>query len=612
MARWLRSISVRGWVLAAAVVLTSVLAGLYAASPAPPRTLVLLVPNEAALEQPVAQAWIDAAREEGLPLQAMTDDAFMRYSGNRDSIAGVILPDIVHKAASDLLVSQLHSYVTAGGRLMIAYDAAVLDTHTGGYAPGQSRLSRLAGVRYAMYDDLRDLTIGSGPVYGNPDAEKELGLQPGKLDYKYSSVPGLGEMTTYGYVKLQHSYFRTGVKSGVHPIMTTAQGDVVVGRNRFGKGEVLFSNLPLGYLKTRTDAYMLHRLLWHFGVEMAQLPRLSAVPNGEGGLVLNLHIDSSAAQAPLLQLEQWGWFKTGPFSMHVTAGPDTYEPEDKLGLDLNNNPVMQEFLRRQAALGHEMGNHGGWNHDIYGGLVTEGNRTEFEPWLDYNNNAMVKALGKPMRTYSAPEGNQPVWATKWLERNGFKAYYTTADTGLGPTRTYYEGQRPDPKLWAFPVSNYLKIATFEELDDPKQARSFTGGDIASFLIKLANYAADNRVSRLFYFHPPAAPRYTAVMEGLMAEAKRLAAQGRFRWYTMERLADFMTRREQVRWRVERDGRKLTLRADSQQGLKELTWVFPVSAGSQVEVKKGKAQARKQGNEWVVTAGDTRELVVVLH
>ncbi|MBA2676654.1 polysaccharide deacetylase family protein [Ramlibacter sp.] len=607
----LRSIPARWWVLAVAVVLTSVLAGLYAAAPAPPRTLVLLVPDSAALQQPVAQAWIDAAREEGLPLETMTDDAFMRYSGNRDSIAGVILPDIVHKVASELLISQLHSYVKTGGRLMIAYDAAVLDTHTGGYSAGQSRLSRLAGVRYAMYDDLRDLTIGSGPVYGNHDTEKELGMQPGKLDFKYSSVPGMGEMTTYGYVKLQHSYFRTGTRYGARTVMATQQGDVVVGRNQYGDGEVLLVNLPLGYLKTRTDGYMLHRMLWHFAVDVAQLPRLAPVPRGEGGLVLNLHIDSNAAQAPLLQLEQWDWFKTGPFSMHVTAGPDTYEPGDKLGMDLDHNPVMQEFLHRQAALGHEVGNHGGWNHDIFGGLATETNRADYEPWLDANNRSVAQAVGKPVRAYSAPEGNQPVWSTKWLERNGFKAYYFTGDTGLGPTRSYYEGKRPEGSLWAFPVSNYLKIATFEELEDPKRARTFTGDDIGGFLIKLSNYVADQRVARLFYFHPPAAPRYTAVMEGLMGEAKRLAAQGRFRWYTMERLADFMSRREQAQWSVVRESRKLTLRAESTQSMQELSWIFPAAAISAVEVRKGKAEARRQGNEWVVTAGDTRELVVVL-
>jgi hypothetical protein len=603
----LRSVKARVWLLGLAVLGTLVLGGLYAASPAPPHAIVLLVPDAAALQQPAAQAWIDAAAEEGLPLVPMTDDEFMRYSGNRDAIAGVVLPDTVHKRASNLLLSQLHSYVSGGGKLLVAFDAAMLDTQTGGYAPGQARLSPLVGVRYGLYDDLRDLTIARGAVYGTRETEKELGLQPGKLDFKYSSHRHLGELTTYGYVRLEHNYFRTGASLGGRGLLKSFDGDVVVGHNVVGKGQVLFVNLPLGYLKTRTDGYMLHRLLGHFALEIAKLPRLVPVPNGQGGLVLNLHIDSNAAQAPLLQLEQWGWFKTGPFSMHVTAGPDTYEPGDRMGLDINNNDVMKAFLQRQAALGHEMGNHGGWNHDIFGDTASDTNRAQFEPWLELNEKAMAGALGRPMKTYSAPQGNQPVWATKWLERQGFKAYYFTGDTGLGPTRSYYEGKRPEKILWAFPVSNLLKIATFEELDHPKTP--LNAEDIGTFLVKLSNYVAENKVARLFYFHPPAAPRYAAVMDGLMAEARKLSGEGRFRWYTMEHLADFMTRREQAQWRFTRDARGLVLRASSASGLQELTWAVPAEGLARADIEKGEATARKVGRDWIVTARAGKELVV---
>lgn len=603
----LRSVRPRAWLLALALAATALLGVLYAGAPTPPLAMVMLVPHAAALDQPAAQAWIDAAQEEGLPLVAMTDDEFMRYAGNREAIAGVVLPDTVHKHASELLVSQLHAYVNGGGKLLLAFDAGLLDTQTGGYAKEQSRFSRLAGIPYALYDDLRDRTIGRGAVYGTRETEKELGLQPGKLDFKYSSHPHLGELTTYGYVRLEHNYFRTGASRGARGLLKSFDGDVIVGRNAFGKGQVLFANLPLGYLKTRTDGYMLHRLLSHFALDMVKLPRLAPVPAAQGGLVLNLHIDSNAAQAPLLQLEQWGWFKSGPFSMHVTAGPDTYEPDDRLGLDITHNEVMRDFLRRQAAQGHEMGNHGGWNHDIFGDGANENNRAEFEPWLALNEKAMAGALGRPMRVYSAPQGNQPVWATKWLERNGFKAYYFTGDTGLGPTRSYYEGKRPEKILWAFPVSNLLKIATFEELDNPKAP--LNAEDIGSFLVRLSNYVADNRVARLFYFHPPAAPRYAAVMDGLMAEARKLSGEGRFQWYSMERLADFMTRREQTRWRVVSEGRSLTLRATNASGLQELAWVVPAAGLASAEVEKGRATARRVGTDWIVTAGAGQELVV---
>ena len=70
-----------------------------------------------------------------------------------------------------------------------------------------------------------------------------------------------------------------------------------------GQGTVLFANLPLGYLKTQTDSYLLHRLLSHFAVAMAQQPTLASTPQAQGGMVLNLHVDSNAAQTPLAMLE---------------------------------------------------------------------------------------------------------------------------------------------------------------------------------------------------------------------------------------------------------------------------------------------------------------------
>ncbi len=598
----------RAWVLVTAAVLLGILAALYATSRQTEQVIVLLVPNKASFTQPVTQAWMGAAREEGLPVVAMTDDEFLRYGGNRSAFAGVILPDSVHQRASDLLVNLLHTYVEAGGSLFIAFDAALLDANDGTYAAGQSRLSPLAGVRYALYNQLRSMTYAKGPVYGSRESESRLGIQPGKLDFTNSSLAPLGELTTYGYERLEHSFFRTEGGSGATTLLRSAEDDVIVGENRFGKGSVLFANLPLGYLKTRTDGYLLHRLLRHFAIDMLRQPHLAPVPNAKGGLVLNLHIDSNAAQAPLLELEKAGWFDEGPFSLHVTAGPDASRVGDGLGLNLDANGEMQAFFKRQVARGHEVGNHGGWIHNVFGEQANETNRNEFEPFLELNNRSITPIVGKAVRSYSAPMGNQPVWATRWLHSNGFQAHYFTGDVGLGPTRSFYDGKRPASAIWAFPVSNFLKIATFEELDSREPP--LEASDIALFLTSLSRYVADYRVARLFYFHPPASTRYASALDIFMTQARELTADQRFRWYTMEGLAAFLNRREQAHWRIiiaANSSRSLV--ASSTTGLQELSWVFPRSRSMQFRVVQGNATLRQEGDEWIVTAGDCTTLEV---
>ena len=177
-------------------------------------SVVLLVPNRQSLNQPVVQAWRDAAREEGLHLTPMTDDEFMRYGGAQGRIAGVILPDTVHQEASDLLISQLYDYVHGGGRLLLSFDAAIHGPGQKVFARDISRLSRLAGVNYAMYRQLRDETYADDRVLGSVAAAQHLGLQPGKLDFKHSVMPPLGELTTYGYPRLHYAHFRTQPEIG--------------------------------------------------------------------------------------------------------------------------------------------------------------------------------------------------------------------------------------------------------------------------------------------------------------------------------------------------------------------------------------------------------------
>ena len=599
------------WSLAIVLSLCSAWAMVYILSSKTTGTVVLLLPDDSSSDSPVAHAWLDAAHEEGLSVVTMTDDEFMRFGGDRRHIAGVLLPDSIHREASDLLISQLYDYVHGGGRLFLTFDAGVNAKHQVGYVGEESRLSRLVGVRYAMYQELRENTYAVDRVLGSRAAEQQLGLQPGKLDFKHSVEPPMGELTTYGYQQLRYPHFQTQVTAAneTRIFLQSPTGSVVLAQRRFGDGEVLFANLPLGYLKTRTDGHLLHRLLNHFAVGMLRQPRLAAVPRGVGGMVLNLHVDSNAAHLPLLKLEQDDWFDGGPYSLHFTAGPDTYEHGDQLGLNLDKNQEMQAFIKRQLARGHEIGNHGGWGHNIFGIHANDSNQEEYLPYLARNHASVSSIIQKPARSYSAPMGNQPLWSTHWLEEQGFKAYYFTGDNGLGPTRSYFEGHRPSSRLWAFPVSNFHQIATFEELDQPYSSRNEE--DIARFLEELANYTADNRVARLFYFHPPAADEYEDVLLRLERQTDTLAAEQRFRWYTMEQLADFMDQRDLVQWQVvARPGMKeRELVAKTTADLRDMSWIFPLETASGFNVTQGKATSHRDASNWIVTAEEGKTLVV---
>ena len=574
--------------------------------------LVLLMPDTSALNHPVAQAWIDAANEEGLSVNVMTSNRFVQAVARQEEILGVLVPDTVHQHASEIWVQALKTYVRRGGHALLSFDAAIFNLDQEHYAAAASRLSDLVGYRYALYESLQHETTTVTPVHASREAVHHLGIQPGKVDFGSSQSQTLsgnwGELTTYGYEHLMYPHFRTAGPYEAQVWIRSVAGDPVLSLHAYEKGSVLFANLPLGYLKTRTDAYLLHRLLAYFNQDLLHQPSLSAAPEGVGGLVLNLHLDSNAAERPVLDLENAGFFEHGPFSIHITAGPDSFRSGDRLGLDMVNNQRMQSLLRRLHRRGHEIGNHGGWIHNVFGEQADEDNAALFLPWLELNQKTLSGIVGQSLMSYSAPMGNQPDWVTSWLQTQGFRGYYTAGDSGMGPTRAYRNGQPPATSVpWAFPISNLRRIATFEELQEIGASES----TMSEFVRDLMLHVSERGIVRLFYFHPASAKDYPDSLRMLQRTALELQAQQVFRWYTMQGLADFLDRRRDVRWQIQTlpGTDRAGLQAQSHRSLQGMTWVFPKDGVRDLKISEGHAQIIEDAHSWRVIADDFYRLAM---
>ena len=238
-----------------------------------------------------------------------------------------------------------------------------------------------------------------------------------------------------------------------------------------------------------------------------------------------------------------------------------------------------------ARTGHAVGSHGGWIHDYYGHRVTEDNALQrtgracvnsvlridnYLQCLVLNRQAVDGAVRKASRSYSAPEGNNPLWAMDWLEQQGVVGAYFAGHTGLGATRQWRDGQLRNPDMWVFPVTPQGIYATFEEF----QSYGVPKADVQAWYRELVDFGIAYNTSRLVYAHPPGAAVWSDVMLDLLAYAK---AQGpRFAWYTMPQLADFLSQRLQVQWTQTPDAASgLTVfEARHPQSLAQMTWRLP--------------------------------------
>ncbi|MEO6921800.1 MAG: hypothetical protein ABI171_22540 [Collimonas sp.] len=545
-----------------------------------------------------ASAWLDGASEEGIRLEVITASEFSRrgLQGERP-FAGVILPDTIHRRINTAFVNQISRFVDHGGALMLVGDAGVLDEN-GYYTEPASRFSTLAGTSYAMYKTLHDNMSFNPVISGSPQMMQALQIPPGR----WIKSGEQAVLSGYGKDTLRYPVLHTaGTYAGT--LRMQAEGNTVIaGEHDFGKGRVLFVNLPLGYLKLRTDGILMHGFLHYFANHIMGQPQLSAAPEAIGGLVLNWHCDAKICIPAMDQLIKAGVFKRGPFSIHVTAGPDQRAFGDGLGVDLNHNQAFQGLLRTLLAQGNEIGSHGGWIHDWFGKNLADDNQEQMLPYLEQNADAVQRLIGHNQTEYSAPTGNQPVWVTDWLDGQDVLAYYFTGNIGQGPTRTYRDGRR-DRHIWSFPVQTYGHISTIEEA----YMEHIPEDEISNWLTSLVKFTENTGQIRLIYFHPPGAVLYPDAINQLMLAADAAEKDGRFRWRTMTDLARFMNRREQTVWNISSDNHAVIVDAANGASLKQLSWLFPAALYAKPRIMQGEATVEQRGDNWTVVGGDVKQL-----
>ncbi len=569
--------------------------------------LLLLLADNTNFTDPRVTMWLDAAREEGLHVTPMHDSEFIRPFFAEPFAAGVILPDSIHKQGSDAFIAAVRRFVAGGGKLMLVYDAATLSPD-GKYPIGHSRTSDLAGIDYALYDNLKDKTISWANVAGDVATFHELSIPPGKYYPFVSESSGTHfetQLRRYKYGEVRYpSFVTSGNYTG--QLLLHSDAGVVAGEHKFEKGSVLFVNLPLGYLKSRTDGLLLHAFLKYFAEHTLSLPYLLPVPDGIGGLVLNWHVDSNAAIRPMQELQSWTALQQqGPYSIHITAGPDTRAFGDHLGFDAEHNPLSSELVQYYAKSGNQIGSHGGWIHDYFAAHIETDNPTDMEPLLAMNKTALEHVSGKPVLEYSAPMGDQPPWVTQWLEQHGFIAHYFTGNSGMGPTQGYRDGVRESQVMWEFPILHLDRAAAFEEM----KPDGYSDSEVQAWLEAVANFAADQRVVRLVYFHPPGILPYKTVVMNWLGTTSRLHAENRFRWYTMTDLANFLTSRKRVEWSLSINGELMMLDASHPQSLDHFAWRFPAGTFAKPKVLHGTAEIKRNGEAWIVIAHQGTHLQV---
>ncbi len=565
--------------------------------PHPPLPVFSLLIPRASDSLIETSVWFKAAQEEGLPIEIVHyEDVFVPMGKSEINSKVIILPDESAKLAPPSLISVLQKYVRNGGKLVLVGNALTSDFNgrflesfpVNSYFNFPKPVGRIGDTLQLKYD----------PIRITDEWLKKLRIPPGQYSPSEweEAAPAFREFSTYQSLHAPYPHWETEPASAFSgtKILEASDGSLVAGIQKMGKGETLWINMPLAYLKKRTNGILLHSFLRWVSEDWAGLPRLLSVPDGIGGISLNIHVDSNASLPWLDLMKKFNLFTQGPFSVHFTAGPDARTFGDGLGLDVPKNKVVQDWIHYFVQNGHEVGSHGGWIHDYFGLNLKETPTDEFKKYLEMNRYWVEKVSGKPVKEYSAPIGNFPVWVAHWIEENHFNSYYFTGNSGMGPTQTFRDDELTDHQLWSFPIVAYRQAASFEEAND-LHVRSL---EFEDWLNSLSQYVSQDRQVRLFYFHPPGVRFYQKALLEWMKLNQKLTKEGVFRWYTMNEMSEFLTKRSQIKWQLSQalsgSGRMVAISAH--EGLSSMVWTFSKQKMKNVILVSGKAKIKDLKDE----------------
>lgn len=587
-------------------------------------TITLLIPDNMDSSNPEVQIWTDAARERGVLLRPLQVSEWVRGANYSSAgpVMSVIVPDTFHRQMSNAAVQTIYRVVEAGGNAMIVQDGGILDER-GSYPHGPSRFSRLLGVQYGNYDQLHDQLSHYDEIIGSPATMEQLGIPPGR----YLSALAAANLTTANSANLAHmdtsfsaliagytketqrfAVLKTGQAAPQNLLLKSSNGDTTASVHSLGKGKAMFVNLPLTYLVQRTDGIFLHGFLKLYASDIVGQPLLLDTPEGRGALVLNWHNDDGRAIGLLQQLQNAGIFDHGHQSMHFTAGPDVDSIGDGKGMDLEHNADALSMIQKLRQQGHTIANHGGWIHNYFGHRINDDNGDDYVQYLDLNNAAITRANGgQPLKEYSSPLGNQPLWVYDWMEQQGVQAYYMAGNVGMPPTRVWM-GKRRMGSAWAFPVTTYGQVASAEEAS----FRHMPIAEFGAWLQQVARFIEQQSAMRLSYFHPIGAVIYLPAVKSYIDTVQACADRGKCQFISMTEAAEFLSRREQVQWSMRREGDHDVLNAQHPSSMNAMTWRIPKTHYAGVTIQNGEALLKNTDTGWLVTVQSGKALELKLH
>lgn len=520
----------------------------------------------------ILQAYESVLKEEGVPYNEINANHLV--SLNVEDVAKskpvIIFPDGLNQILPEEMGSWIKDYLRIGGNVAVIYDVGIKD-RKGAYSD-IAMFADITGINYINYSRLHEDAYTVGYVKLRDERAKEfIEIPSGKIE-KGFLIGG------YAYGKLEYPVARNELRNDSVDVETyayavTPKGEElpVVTIREWGKGKVLYVNLPLGYLKGYSDDLILRCIIRTFLFKVIKIPHLVNTYYGRGGLVINWHIDANPDWKSIPFMLREGYLRRDiQYSIHITAGDFRDELGDGLGFDAcGKGKGFANSIKDYGTIG----SHGGWAHNWFSKNIENGkfSRKKIYEYIKKNNDCLENVTGYKITEFSAPNGVHPQpLMTEVLEHLGFLTYYYTGDTGSPPNRTFIKGRMVSEKVIAFPIMPFGKTASLQEMKKAGRKED----EVKRWLIETVDYAVRNRTVRLIYSHPYDISNYPTVLRTLLDYSEKLQRENRLEIKPMSYFARFLLRFLKTDYTFKLTDKGLIVSLKNLEGLDGITVAIP--------------------------------------
>jgi len=537
---------------------------------------VLIVDTRIEKDEGIKNGYTSLLEEEGVPFKWVTPAFLLSKSPEKVSrfYPAIIFPDKLCRILTAEIEKWCLEYVKKGGNTLIIFDAGVY------YKNKRYRknpvFSDVLGINYCSYKKYqKNLYFNGNLKFVSKKIVDEFGIPEGRL------IDNLF-MCGYKYGKLIYPFLRCetpekSLKSEIfaYGIDEDENKYPAIIRKKIGRGNFLYVNIPLGYLKSYVSEDLLSRkVLRTFLFKFASTPHLVNSPYGKGGIVINWHIDNNTEWEATPNLIRHKIIrKSLKYSFHITAGDFVDKPGDNKGFNASGKGKEYVLLMNKYGI---IGSHGGWAHNWFAKNLEEGKFTqkEIEYYIMKNTKTLEKIIGYKIIEYSAPNGLHPQpLLTKILEKNNFICYYYTGDIGSVPNRTFYNGKMVSKEVIAFPVmpnGKYASLAEMGLVNLPPQK-------VKKWLFSIVNHSVKNRTIHLYYTHPYDLlyfPQYISPLKSFIDYIEELKKEGKLIVEPMSYFAKFLLKFIETKYSFVINNAGIKINLKNEMGLKGICVSLP--------------------------------------